>query len=124
MLNSWYFSISGPADHTLLPIDQPNRPWSFKINIRNRVTSQQATQAKLSLLPGQFLLSCVEIRRAVGSTLPASLLVKSDLVAISACPADKFKVKAVPKLKRYHMFSFQSFQSIQIHLDFPESALF
>ena len=67
----------------------------------------------------------VETRRAECSFLPA-LLVKSDLssitsktpdlVAISACPADKFKVKAVPKFKHAirldHIFSLQSFQSI------------
>ena len=33
LLNSWYVSISGPADHTLLPIYQPNRPNEIRVFI-------------------------------------------------------------------------------------------
>ena len=80
LLNSWYFSISGPADHTLLPIYQPIGPMKSGYSFGPR-TSWCHT-------PGEFLHSSVETSALLNFGRNDAQLCKR-----------WFEVKAVSKLR-------------------------
>ena len=126
LLNSWYFSISGPADHTLLPIDQPNRPnkinSGYSFGPRYRAGCMQILDVLVGLLSVKiisFLFGVVYSTTGTHKLYTATLFLtfdwpKSRLV----CKLWKFKAEDLEfyKIERFRLVSLYVFINIWFYI--------